>query len=120
MPASGSRGRGDPASLLISGTLTPLADLGLYCGRISGRMRKLVAKALGALVVCTFAPFDWVASIERAQAAEQLSGDMLKQNIPGAKIQLDTPLGSVIPVSYGVDGTLEGRAGAVAFVLGSQ
>lgn len=111
---------GPPATLLISGTLTTLADLGIYCGRISGRMRKLVAKAVGALVVCTLAPFDWVVPIERAQAAEQLSGDMLKQNIPGAKIQLDTPLGSVIPVSYGVDGTLEGRAGAVAFFLGSQ
>lgn len=55
----------------------------------------------------------------KSQAGEPLSGETLRQQIPGAKIQVDTPLGSVVPVSYGADGTLEGKAGAVAFFLGS-
>ncbi len=124
--SAGTRGIGEPTPLtggpgpLINRTLTTLAELGSCRWRISKRMRKLVVKAVGALIFCTLAPLDWITPIERAEAAELLTGGMLRQNIPGAKIQLDTPLGSVIPVSYGADGTLEGRAGAVAFFLGSQ
>lgn len=81
-------------------------------------MRKFVTKAIGASLICTLLSFDGFAG--RADAAEPLSGDTLRQQIPGAKIQIDTPLGSVIPVSYGADGSLEGKAGAVAFFLGSQ
>lgn len=44
----------------------------------------------------------------------------LKQSIPGAIIHLDTPLGSVVPIAYAADGTIEGKAGAVAFYLGSE
>ncbi len=51
--------------------------------------------------------------------AQLLSGDALKSLIPGAILQHDTPIGTVVPVSYGKDGTLAGRAGAVAFFLGS-
>ena len=51
--------------------------------------------------------------------AQLLSGDALKTLIPGSILQHDTPLGTVVPVSYGKDGTLAGRAGAVAFFLGS-
>lgn len=54
-----------------------------------------------------------------AGKSQHLSGDTIKKMIPGAILQLDTPLGSVVPVSYGADGTLAGHAGAVAFFLGS-
>ncbi|HRY05911.1 MAG TPA: SH3 domain-containing protein [Hyphomicrobiaceae bacterium] len=81
-------------------------------------MQKLVAKSIGVSALCTLVVF--VAPVGAAFAAEPLSGDTLRKRIPGAKIQVDTPLGSVVPVSYGADGTLEGKAGAVAFFLGSQ
>lgn len=55
-----------------------------------------------------------------AASAELLTEEMLKHYIPGAQINLDTPLGSVIPVTYEADGSLHGKAGAVAFFLGSQ
>lgn len=53
-------------------------------------------------------------------SAQQMSASALKQKIPGAVIHLDTPLGSVVPISYAPDGTIEGKAGAVAFYLGSE
>lgn len=52
--------------------------------------------------------------------AERLTAGELKQKIPGAVIHLDTPLGSVVPITYGADGLVEGKAGAVAFYLGSE
>lgn len=55
-----------------------------------------------------------------AAEAQQMTGSTLKQNIPGAVIHLDTPLGSVVPITYAPDGTVEGKAGAVAFFLGSE
>lgn len=55
-----------------------------------------------------------------AAEAQQMTGTALRQNIPGAVIHLDTPLGSVVPISYAQDGTIEGKAGAVAFYLGSE
>ena len=83
-------------------------------------MRYIVTKAAVASIICPLLSLDGGSIIERAEAAELLSGAMLRQNIPGARIQLDTPLGSVIPIAYGEDGSLQGRAGAVAFFLGAQ
>lgn len=114
LPANPAARRGT----VLSRTLTSLADFGAYRWRDSERMQKLVTKAIGASLICTLLSFDgFVSTVE---AAEALSGDTLRQKIPGAKIQIDTPLGSVIPVAYGADGSLEGKAGAVAFFLGSQ
>ena len=72
------------------------------------------AVAIGAVLVAG------CPAIGPAAAAELLTGAMLRQNLPGAQININTPLGSVIPVTYGKDGSLYGRAGAVAFFLGSQ
>ncbi len=62
-------------------------------------------------------------ALEAASApvrAEPLSVETLQKSIPGSRINLDTPLGSVVPIAYGTDGSLEGSAGAVAFFLGSS
>ena len=50
-----------------------------------------------------------------AAEAQQMTGTALRQNIPGAVIHLDTPLGSVVPISYAPDGTIEGKAAADTF-----
>ncbi len=100
-------------------SLTTLADFETYRWKETRRMGKLATKALGALLLCTsLLLFDGIDG--QAEAREALSADTLRQQIPGAKIQVDTPLGSVVPVTYSADGTLEGKAGAVAFFLGSQ
>ena len=83
-------------------------------------MREIVARALVASLASTLVAFSGSVVVDAARAAEALTGDELRHYIPGAKIQIDTPLGSVIPVVYSADGSLEGRAGAVAFFLGSQ
>ncbi len=85
----------------------------------SSRMRWFAAGG----VVATCAAAAQLAAIvvltSRADAAQRLSGATLHQNIPGARINLDTPLGTVVPVAYGTDGTLQGSAGAVSFYLGA-
>lgn len=56
----------------------------------------------------------------QAARMKAVSGDMLRQRIPGTIIHLDTPLGTVVPIRYNKDGTMVGSAGAVAFYLGSS
>lgn len=40
--------------------------------------------------------------------------------IPGAKLEIDTPLGTTIPVSYSIDGKMTGEAGDLASYLGAK
>ncbi len=61
-----------------------------------------------------------IALLTAEAGAERLTSNELKQKIPGAIIHLDTPLGSVVPINYGPEGIVEGKAGAVAFYLGSE
>ena len=48
-----------------------------------------------------------------------LSGDDLKRSLNGALIEMDTPLGTKIPVRFGTDGLVSGEAGDLAPLLGS-
>lgn len=48
------------------------------------------------------------------------SGDALSRLVAGRTINIDTPLGTTVPIEYRDDGTLQGHAGAVAFYLGSM
>lgn len=58
-------------------------------------------------------------SLEARERPALLSGDIIQQIVPGATVHLDTPLGSVIPITYGDNGTLRGSAGVAAFHLGA-
>lgn len=60
-------------------------------------------------------------TIASAAAAEPLSLDAktLADLVPGATVQLDTPLGTKLPVKYGANGLMSGDAPALAFFLGS-
>lgn len=48
-----------------------------------------------------------------------LTGRQIKSVITGTLIHMHTPIGTVVPIKYRADGTLRGRAGAVAFFLGA-
>ncbi|WP_051388528.1 SH3 domain-containing protein [Hyphomicrobium nitrativorans] len=48
-----------------------------------------------------------------------LSGDDLKRSFNGALVEMDTPLGTTIPVRFGTDGLVSGEAGELAPLLGS-
>lgn len=48
-----------------------------------------------------------------------LSGEDLKRSLDGALIEMDTPLGTKIPVRFGTDGLVSGEAGELAPLLGS-
>lgn len=66
-----------------------------------------------AITVC-FCIFD-VASA----APAALSGHAISEMIAGAVVELDTPLGTKIPITYGDDGRMTGQAGALGFYLGA-
>ncbi len=57
-----------------------------------------------------------------AVAAQQgaMSGDALRAAVTGATIEIDTPLGTKVPIRYEDDGTMTGEAGAVAYFLGAS
>lgn len=48
-----------------------------------------------------------------------LSGDEIKQIVAGAVFEVDTPLGTKLPISYAEDGRMSAEAGALAYLLGS-
>lgn len=49
----------------------------------------------------------------------RLSSDDLKATFNGALLELDTPLGTTIPIRFGKDGLVSGNAGALGPVLGA-
>lgn len=48
-----------------------------------------------------------------------LSGTVLSQLVGGRTVNIDTPVGTQLPINYRADGTLTGSAGSLAFYLGS-
>ena len=59
-----------------------------------------------------------VATMAAAEPAE-LSGKTLSEIVPGAMVQLDTPLGTKLPVKYAANGLISGEAGGLSWFLGS-
>lgn len=57
-----------------------------------------------------------------AHAAEPvaLTGDNLKQIVPGSAIALDTPLNTIVPIRFASDGLMTGEAGSLASYLGAE
>lgn len=49
-----------------------------------------------------------------------LSGQSLSEMIAGSVVDLDTPLGTKLTITYGGDGRMNGQAGALAFYLGAS
>lgn len=49
-----------------------------------------------------------------------VGGDELKKSIPGSLVEIDTPLGTKMPIRFGTDGMLAGEAGDLAPILGAS
>lgn len=49
----------------------------------------------------------------------KLVGPAIEAAVRGAVIEIDTPIGTTVPVRYGTDGRVSGKAGSVAFFLGA-
>ncbi len=49
-----------------------------------------------------------------------LMGDELKQAVSGSTVEIDTPLGSTVPMKFGANGLVSAEAGVLAPVLGSS
>ena len=48
-----------------------------------------------------------------------LSGDAIKAAVTGAVVEVDTPLGTKVPIRYSEDGRITGEARGLAHILGS-
>ena len=58
------------------------------------------------------------AMIAQARSSD-LSGQQINDLLAGATVEIDTPVGTRLPVRYGRDGKLFGRAGGLAWYLGA-
>src|SRR5262245_53656964 len=58
------------------------------------------------------------ATIARAQSSD-LSGQQIQDLVAGATVEINTPVGTKLPVRYGRDGKLFGQAGDLASYLGA-
>jgi hypothetical protein len=63
---------------------------------------------------CLFA--GWPVQAERLS----LEGEALKHTVNGKTVNLDTPLGIAIPITYHGNGTMSGQAGVLAYILGKE
>jgi hypothetical protein len=59
-----------------------------------------------------------VASATAGSSEAQLEGDSLRKAVSGKTVSLATPMGG-LPISYRPDGTMQGRAGALATYTGA-
>ncbi len=78
-----------------------------------GLGRDLVLRRLIILLSCVLGA--------RAAAAEpaRLTGDTIKDTVTGSTVEIDTPLGTTVPIRFGGDGLMSGEAGDLASLLGS-
>jgi hypothetical protein len=51
--------------------------------------------------------------------AGALIGDDIRQTVAGAVLEVDTPLGTKLPISYADDGRMSAEAGSLSYLLGS-
>jgi hypothetical protein len=49
----------------------------------------------------------------------RLDGDALKATVTGSVVEIDTPLGTTVPIRFNSDGLMSGEAGELASLLGS-
>jgi hypothetical protein len=50
----------------------------------------------------------------------KLGGEHIKEAFTGSRVELDTPLGTTIPIKFTGDGLMRGNAGSLASVLGAE
>ena len=78
-------------------------------------MRRVLVQP-GIVALCAIAGQP---SLAAEDSGTPLNGQAIKVMVPGSIINLDTPIGTVIPVTYAEDGTMTGKAGAVGWYLGA-
>src|SRR5262245_46930215 len=69
-------------------------------------------------LVITVTCLSAVVAIAKARSAD-LTGDEISALVAGATVEIGTPLGSKLPVSYAADGRLNGHARQLALYLGA-
>src|SRR5262245_15501827 len=67
----------------------------------------------------TVGVFMLVLATDARAGSVALSGDEIKQMVAGAVFEVDTPLGTKLPIAYAEDGRMSAEAGALAHLLGS-
>lgn len=73
-----------------------------------------------ALLLRPFILFSFLAAATGARAEPvPLSNDELKATVAGSIVEIDTPLGTTVPMRFGTDGLVSAEAGVLAPVLGS-
>ena len=80
-----------------------------YC---EGQPAPLVRALLAAIASIALSAPVWADPVT-------LSGYTMREAVAGATVEIDTPIGTKVPVKYEADGSVSGEAGSVAFFLGS-
>ena len=85
---------------------------------LAGRARKDLRFRLGAGLI----GLAWLVAVHHPVSAEPvaLQGEGLRDAVSGATVEIDTPLGTTVPVKFAADGSVTGEAGEVASYLGAE
>ena len=66
-------------------------------------------------------PLGWLLVATGAAAGSSpLSGEAIRETVAGAVFEIDTPLGTKLPIRFSEDGQLSAEAPSLAYILGSQ
>jgi hypothetical protein len=71
------------------------------------------------LLRCLLTGLIFFTSVAAAAEPMKLGANDLKQTFTGSRVELDTPLGTTIPIRFTGDGLMSGNAGSLASVLGA-
>lgn len=87
---------------------------------LSETMKGLRAERVGVVMLRLVTVVGLLAGVSAAMAAPvRMSGDEIKRAMPGALLEIDTPLRMTIPVRVGTNGLMSGEAGALGLTLGA-
>lgn len=103
--------------------LRPDARANLFLPHSCWRKGRQSAAYVSVRVVVLLRPFILIGFLSGATGALAeplpLGGDALKEAVSGSVVEIDTPLGTKVPMRFGKDGLVSAEAGVLAPVLGS-
>ena len=124
-PRDGDQLAQSPLYLPISGSISPRCRH-THCstvGNLAGNRALICLQVFGGCQCssrCLRRPaFVLVRLPSPKPDSTRLSGQEITDLIAGATVEIDTPLGTKLPIRYAVDGKLSGQAGDLASYLGA-
>jgi hypothetical protein len=111
-------GRQEALQRIVRGEEIPDRSTGLL--PLSDRMKVLPTERVGETMLRLVTVIGVLGGVSTAMAEPvRMTGEDIRRAMPGALLEIDTPLRIAIPVKVGTDGLMSAEAGALGLTLGA-